>query len=288
MPAPYLLILAHQRSGTNHLLDLLRGFVGVTTLGEFFNTASAPGKMHQAEALEQYGGSVEQFVTASNKNPLDTLRFRENLPETKLFVIKLFGHQLTSKRAQQILVANAVGVIHLRRNVFGTWVSRALARQSGEWFNESSKQRKVTFARISFVRYSSRITAFAIDFSRMLRRSGRPFIDMTFSEVAAMNQPQHIADRISSVFHDLPELVKRDEWEPMIPRQDTRLPIDRVDNAAFAQSTLADLGLEYLLDNKDADDLERLLSVLVKKPQRSARGRIVSAAARRLERSAKK
>jgi len=287
MPAPYLLIFAHQRAGTNHLLDLLRGFVGVTTLGELFNTASAPGKMHQVEALEQYGGSVKQFVAAAEKNPLDTLRFRENHPETKLFVIKLFGHQLTSRRARQILIANAVGVIHLRRNVFGTWVSRALARQSGEWFNESSEQAKVTFTRASFLRYGSRITAFAVDFSRMLRRSERPFIDMTFSEVSSMNQPQHIGDRIVSVFHDLPELVKRDDWEPLIARQDTRLPIDRVDNVAFAQSTLKDLGLEYLVDNEDTDDLERLLSVLAKKPQRSALGRIASAAARRLGRSVK-
>jgi hypothetical protein len=265
MPAPYLLIFAHQRAGTNHLLDLLRGFVGVTTLGEFFNiTAFAPGKMHQAEALEQYGGSVEQFVAASEKNPLDTLRFRENLPDTTVFVIKLFGNQLKSKRAQQILIANAIGVIHLRRNVFGAWVSLVLAEQSGKWFNESSEQRQVTFARASFIRFGARITAFAVDFSRMLRRSGRPFINLTFGEVSSMNQPQHVVDRISSVFHDLPELVKRDDWEPMVARQDTRLPIDRVDNAAFARSTLKDLGLEYLLNNEDSDDTDFLHSVFTR------------------------
>jgi LPS sulfotransferase NodH len=266
MSAPYLLVLAHQRSGTNHLLDLLRGCAGVTTLGEFFNiTASAPGKMHQADALAQYSGSVEQFVQAAERNPLDTLLFRENLPDTTLFVIKLFGNQLKSKQARQILIANAVGVIHLRRNVFGTWVSLALAKQSGEWFNESSEQRRVTFASGSFIRYGSRITAFAVDFSRMLRRSGQPFIDMTFSEVSSMNQPQHIVDRISSVFHDLPKLVKRDDWEPMVARQDTRLPIDRVDNAAFAQSTLKDLGLEYLLNNEDTHDTDFLHSVITRR-----------------------
>lgn len=268
MSAPYLLVLAHQRSGSNHLLDLLRGFVGVTTLGEFFNiTATAPGKMYQAEALSQYGGSVHKFIAASVKNPLEPLRFREDIQGTSLFVVKLFGHQLKSKRAQRILIDNAVGVIHLRRNVFGTWVSRELTRQSGDWFNTSSEGKKVTFTTESFVRYGSRITAFAAEFSRLLRRSRRPYIDMTFTEISAMNQPQQIGDLVKSAFPDLPELILRDDWDPLVSRQDTRLPIDRVANAEFARTALKEMGLEYLLNNEDGDDVDVLHSILSPKPR---------------------
>jgi hypothetical protein len=50
--------------------------------------------MYQAEALAQYGGSVEIFKAASEETPLEPLRFREDVKGTGLFVIKLLGHQL--------------------------------------------------------------------------------------------------------------------------------------------------------------------------------------------------
>lgn len=282
MAAPYLLVLAHQRSGSNHLFDLLRGFVGVTTLGEFFNiTASAPGKMHQADALAQYDGSIEQFLVASENNPLDPLSFRDNVPDTTLFVIKLFGNQLKSKRARRILVDNAVGVIHLRRNVFSTSVSRELAKRSGEWFNESSENAKVTFVASSFIRYASRITTFAVDFSHIIRQSNRPSLDFTFSEVSAMTEPRQVADRISSAFPELPALRKRNEWKPLVTRQDGRLPIYRVENAEQARVELAKLGLEYLLENEDTDDAEFLHSVFARRQTKSGWRTVVAKVFRR-------
>jgi hypothetical protein len=262
MTAPYLLVIAHQRSGSNHLLDLLRGFVGVTTLGEFFNiTASAPGKMHQFEALAQYDGSVEQFKAAAEKNPLDTLRFREQIPGTRLFVIKLFRNQLRSKRARRILAKNALGIIHLRRNIFGAWVSRELAKQSDHWFNESSEHRLVRFSSQRFIEFGARYTVFTREMSGIIRRSGRPFVDLTFSDMPNINKPHELVDRISQAFPELRTLVERDDWKPRVVRQDNRLPIDRVENSQDAKATLVELGLECLLNNADTDDLNFLHSV---------------------------
>jgi hypothetical protein len=96
----------------------------------------------------------------------------------------------------------------------------------------------------------------------MLRLSERPFIDLTFTEISAMNQPQQIGDLITSAFPDLPELIRRDDWKPIVSRQDTRLPIDRVANAEFARTTLKDIGVEYLLNNEDTDDVDVLHSML--------------------------
>jgi hypothetical protein len=277
MAAPYLLVLAHQRSGSNHLIDLFRGFTGVTTLGEFFNiTASAPGKMHQADALAQFNGSVEQFLATSEKNPLVALRFRDDFPDTKLFVIKLFGNQLRSTRARRIFIDNAIGVIHLRRNVFATWVSREFAKQSGQWFNESREQTFVTFSPTSFVRYASTIVSFARDFTRMLKASGRPCVEMTFIEVSAMQEPRRLADRLSGVFAELPALVVRDDWQPLVSRQDNRLPIDRIDNPVEARTTLTALGLEYLLDDNDTNDIELLYKVLSRRRLKTRLGEMVN------------
>jgi hypothetical protein len=282
MTAPYLLVLAHQRSGSNHLFDLLRGFEGVTTLGEFFNiTASAPGKMHQADALAQFNGSVEQFTAAAENNPLDTLRFRDNIADTDLFVIKLFGNQLRSKRARRILIDNAVGVIHLRRNVFATWVSREFAKKSGQWFNESRQQTLVTFSPTSFVRYASKIVEFARDFALMLKASGRPFIEMTFSEVSAMQEPRQVAERLSGVFAGLPDLVVRDDWQPLVSRQDPRLPIERIENPDEAKATLTALGIEYLLDDNDTNDTELLHKVLSRRRAKTQLREIASRLFRR-------
>jgi hypothetical protein len=235
----------------------------VTTLGEFFNiTATAPGKMYQAEALAQYGGSVEKFKAAAEKNPLEPLRFREDVKGTGLFVIKLFGHQLKIKRAKRILIDNAIGVIHLRRNVFATWVSREFAKQSGQWFNESREQTLVTFSPTSFVRYASTIVSFTRDFTRMLKASGRPFVEMTFSEVSAMKEPRQVAERLSGVFAELPVLVVRDDWQPLVARQDSRRPIDRIAKSVEARTTLTSLGLEHLLDDTVTNDTELLHMVL--------------------------
>jgi hypothetical protein len=289
MSAPYLLVLAHQRSGSNHLLDLLRGFVGVATLGEFFNiTASAPGKMHQAEALAQYNGSVEQFRAAAENNPLDTLRFRERVSDANLYIMKLFANQLRSERARQILIDNAAGIIHLRRNALGTWVSRELAKRTGNWLNASSESSLVTFSITSFIRYSSRNASFALDSARVTRESGKPSVELTFSEVSMMSEPRQVADRLAHAFPEIRELTLRDDWVPSVTRQDFRLPIDRIDNAEQARAELANLGLDYLLNNDDADDLEGLVSQLAEKPERSALLRLMSAAQRRLGRSAKK
>ena len=144
MTPPYLLVFAHQRSGSNYLLDLLRSFTGVVTLGEFFNIkADAPGKRFRTEALEQFDGSIPRFRDAAERDPVSTLDFLRDLPDIDLVVLKVFGHQLKSESARRALTDNAIGVIHLRRNAFATWVSRQLARESRHWFNESSASRKV-------------------------------------------------------------------------------------------------------------------------------------------------
>lgn len=86
----------------------------------------------------------------------------------------------------------------------------------------------------------------------------------------------------------LPELPVDPTWVPRVHRQDERLPIDRIDNSDVARASLERLGLGYLVENTDSDDLDYLLSVLDQNPQQSPLRRIVSAATRRLGGSAKK
>mgnify|MGYP000154954914 CR=1 FL=1 len=86
MTAPYLLVLAHARSGSNYLLDLLGALDGVSTLGEFFNTAAkAQGQNHREVALAPFGGDPALFMEAARRDPLSTLEFRKNINGVKLF-----------------------------------------------------------------------------------------------------------------------------------------------------------------------------------------------------------
>jgi hypothetical protein len=73
-----------------------------------------------------------------------------------------------------------------------------------------------------------------------------------------------------------------------VHRQDERLPIDRLKDPDVARASLERLGLGYLVENTDRDDLDYLLSVLDTHPQQSILRRLGSAATRRLGGSAKK
>jgi hypothetical protein len=73
-----------------------------------------------------------------------------------------------------------------------------------------------------------------------------------------------------------------------VHRQDERLPIDRLEDPDVARASLERLGLGYLVENTDSDDLDYVLSVLEAQPRRTIVRRIVSAATRRLGGSAKK
>ena len=130
MPAPYLLILAHSRSGSNFLVDLVRGMAGVASLSEFFHR-NPKFTFHDfvEEALAPYG-SHAALAKAAIGDPLATLAFRDKVDGVSLFVVKVLGQHVRDDRARRILIDNAIGVVVLRRNPFSAWVSRALVDQS--------------------------------------------------------------------------------------------------------------------------------------------------------------
>jgi LPS sulfotransferase NodH len=288
MGAPYLLILAHARSGSNHLLDLLRGLEGVASLGELFHRAS---KAQMAdfvdEALEPYG-SRAALTAAAITDPLAALAFREKIDGIDMFVVKVMGQQLRDDRARRILIDNAIGVVLLRRNPFSAWVSRALVEQSGTWVNSGTNTFEVTYDEAFFLTIARRYSNQIQKFRRILTESRKPFVSMTYSDIVALGTPANLWTFLRTAMPLLPELRPNPAWKPRVFRQDERLPIDRISNSSEATASLERLGLGYLVYNTDTDDLDYLISVLSKKPQHSALRRLVSAAARRLGRSAKK
>lgn len=262
MTVPYLLVLAHARSGSNHLLDLLRAFRGVSTLGEFFNvSANAPGKEFRTEALAPFEGSQEKFVAEAERNPLNTLRFLDDVAGVDLFVIKLFGHQLRNTEARRILIENSVGVIHLRRNLLATWISRETARVTGKWFNDSSESVLIDYDSTKFRRHGKKIAHFAVEFGRLLRETAQPCVTLSFSELESYSNPEQLWHRLALSLPRLPKLDLNPNWTPLISRQDSRLPFARLRNPDDAQADLESLGLAYLINNNDTDDAEFLDSV---------------------------
>jgi LPS sulfotransferase NodH len=288
MPAPYLLILAHSRSGSTFLVDLVRGMTGVASLSEFFHrNPKHPIADFSEEALAPYG-SHAALAEAAIADPLATLAFRDKVDGVSLFVVKVLGQQLRDERARRILIDNAIGVVVLRRNPFSAWVSRALVDQSKTWANAGTAQFEVTYDEEFFLTFARRYSTQIHEFRRIVTESGKPFVSLTYSDVVALGAPANLWKSLRTAMPLLPDLRPNPEWVPRIFRQDERLPIDRISNRSFAIASLERLGLGYLVENTDSDDLDYLISVLVKEPPRSALNKFVSEAKRRLGRSAKK
>jgi LPS sulfotransferase NodH len=287
MPAPYLLILAHSRSGSTFLVDLVRGMAGVASLSEFFHRdPKSTFCDFVEEALAPYG-SHAALAEAAIGDPLATLAFRDKVDGVSLFVVKVLGQQLRDDRARRILIDNAIGVVVLRRNPFSAWVSRALVDQSKAWENAGTNQFEVTYDEKFFLRFARRYSTQIHEFLRIVTESGKPFVSLTYSDVVALGTAANLWKSLRAAMPLLPDLRPNPEWVPRIFRQDERLPIDRIRNRSFAIASLERLGLGYLVENTDTDDLEHILSVLTTKPPRSTLRRLMKAAASQLGRSAK-
>ena len=262
MTAPYLLVLAHARSGSNYLLDLLGALDGVSTLGEFFNTAAkAQGQNHREVALAPFGGDPALFMEAARRDPLSTLEFRKNINGVKLFVVKVLGSQMQNEANRRALIDNAAGVLILRRNIFATWTSRALVKHTKAWVNSTSDEYSVEFDRDAFLRTGYTVSTNAAELARLVRESGKPSVTLSYSELESIGTPDALWKRISASIPGLPALKTRKGWKPKVARQDNRLPIDRVANREDAVQALRKLELEYLLNNNDGEDLDHLLRV---------------------------
>jgi LPS sulfotransferase NodH len=282
MSAPYLLILAHSRSGSTFLVELVRGMAGVASLGEFFHRDPKPlVEDFIDEALAPYG-SHAALADAALTDPLATLAFRDKIDGVSLFVVKVLGQHLRDDRARRILIDNAIGVVVLRRNPFSAWVSRALVDQSENWSNAKTDQFEVTYDEASFLTFASRYTNQIQKFRRVVIESGRPFVSLTYSDVVALGTPAKLWEFLRATMPLLPNLSPSPQWAPRVFRQDERRPFDRIANHDEARASLKRLGLSYLVENTDTDDLDYLLSVLLKKPEQSAFQKILSGAKRRL------
>jgi len=286
--APYLLVLAHSRSGSTHLLDLLGALSGVASLGEFFSRQPKNQLVKFIEeSLEPYGSNAA-LADAAITNPLETLAFREQLDGVNLFVVKVLGQHLRDDRARRILIDNAVGVIVLRRNPFSAWVSRALVDQSKTWENAGTARFAVRFDEAFFLDRARAYSTQIRDFLRLVTASETPFVSLTYSDLIALGNPTALWSFLREEIPTLPELELDAAWVPRVHRQDERKPIDRIGNRDEALASLERLGLGYLTEDADTDDLEYLLSVLVKKRQPSPFQRLVSVVTQRVRRAPKR
>ena len=282
MAAPYLLVLAHSRSGSNLLLDLLRALDGVASLGEYFHRDPKSVQVDfVTESLAGYDSPAAR-ADAAIADPMATLSFRDSVSGVSLFLVKVLGQQLRDDRARRTLIDNAAGVIVLRRNPFAAWVSRALVDQSQSWVNTDTNRFDVTFDEAYFIDRARAYSTQIRDFLRVVGESGRPFVSMSYSDVLSFASPDALWTFLREQMPALPELHQKPTWTPRVARQDERLPIDRISNREDALASLDRLGLGYLADNTDTDDLDVVVAALAPKPERSGLGRLASAIKRRL------
>ena len=203
-------------------------------------------------------------------------------------MVKVLGQHLRDDRARRILIDNAAGVIVLRRNPFSAWVSRAMVDKSQTWMNAGTTQFAVNYDEVFFRDRARAYSTQIRDFLRLVSASQKPFVSLTYSDLLALGDPVTLWKFLRTEIPTLPELQVDPTWAPRVHRQDERLPIDRLEDPDVARASLERLGLGYLVENTDSDDLDYLLSVLEAQPRRTIVRRIVSAATRRLGGSAKK
>jgi hypothetical protein len=165
-------------------------------------------------------------------------------------------------------------------------VSRALVHHTKTWSNASTNQLAVTYDEEFFRKRALAYTATIRDFLRLVTESGKPFVSLTYSDLLASETPATLWKFLRTTMPSLPNLRPNPTWKPRVARQDERLPIDRIDNRNDALASLKRLGLSYLVEDTDTDDLEHLLSVLTKNPPRSTLRRLMKVAASRLGRPA--
>lgn len=269
MGAPYLLVLAHARSGSTYLVDLMGSFKRVGILAEFFHrNQTQQNSPFRDRALVPFNGSDDALVDTAMTDPLATLAFRDGIDDIDLYVVKILGHQLRSNAARKILIDNAAGVVILRRNAFASWTSRALVKQSRAWTNANTVAKTVEFNRQSFINTAHRYTGQIAEFTRLVAEAGVPSITLSYSELIAIESPAALLSRMTAAFPGFPALEPNPEWTQRIVRQDTRKPIDRVSNRDEAIAQLTEIGLDYLLDDRDYDDIDTLRDIT--RPLRTA------------------
>lgn len=172
-------IVAEMRTGSNFLESALNALDGVSCHGELFNRnfIGYPGR-HEAFGIDE---------TTREADPGSLLRaMRDSGPGLHGF--RWFPDH--DRRVLPLVLADpAVAIVRLNRNAAEVWVSRQIARATGQWRLGDLKNRRaatVTFDREDFTEYLHVRDAFDHDFRHRLQSAGRTAFQIDYADLTSL------------------------------------------------------------------------------------------------------
>lgn len=174
--AGLVIVMAGQRSGSNHFLDLIRGGQGLVVLSEVFNARAVYGlESHPdlARDLTEHHGGPEQMHRAFRLHPERALRVvLERVGAGRQVVIKLCPAQLHLGALRRILAGEESQVIFLVRRRLDQYVSRLKALATGQWQNADTTNFCPEAHVDEFLGWSSRLDDWFASLAQLCAESG--------------------------------------------------------------------------------------------------------------------
>ncbi len=169
-------LFAEMRTGSNHLEESLRALPGVQSFGEIFN----PAFLGQHNRTELFG--IDMAAREADPMPLlQTTIAQEGLSGFRFF------HDHDPRVLDAILDDPRIGKAVLTRNPLDSYVSLAIAAQTGQWRLTNPKMAKaatVIFDPVAFDRLVARQAEFRARIQRHLQRTGQTAFWIGYEDIA--------------------------------------------------------------------------------------------------------
>ena len=217
-------IFAGMRTGSNFLEESLNEYAGIKCYGEAFN----PHFTGKANSTELLGIGLAERET----NPLELIeRMKsadENLPGFRFFHDhdhRVFDHCIQDKACAKII---------LSRNPVDSYVSREIARATGQWRlgdPTKAKSAKIEFDQVQFQAHLDDQLAFQSDIQSRLQTSGQTAFQVSYDDLADVEKLNGLAKFLGAT-------ERRDEVTKKTKKQNPSTLEDKVTNYAEMVSAL--------------------------------------------------
>jgi hypothetical protein len=241
-------VVCHPRSGSNLLMDLLSSCASVTAVYEIFNF-QALDRGPLTEPVERPFDSFSAFDAAKNHDPIGILRALTANKDVELLLLKVFpGH--VSDVGLQKLIAGSSAVIQLTRNPLSAWVSTAIASETDRWDNADTSATRVRWDALNFAQSTEKQLNYVLAGRQLAEDSGRPVVPLDYLDVVGAGSPSALWGYLRTFIDEWPSYSQKTHWKLSFTKQDTRVPIERIDNYRETIADLSCVGLDPLIADR--------------------------------------
>jgi LPS sulfotransferase NodH len=251
-----LLVVAHARSGSTYLCQLLAAFTRVRAYLEVFH--ADPERMvaflgEDWPLVRERLGLDDDPAAARNAvcdQPDRLVGCLAALHPDATVSLKIFPSHLDERRLA-LLVPRCQGLIMLRRNLLHTYISRTIALTTGIWSGADTSRCRVRFVPEHFERHVAWVVRFQAATGAIARSHGLPVEWLGYATLCQAGDAEPVVRRMLEAV-GVVDVGDFRRGSVGITRQDRRdSALDKVVNADELREYLAVRGLTCLLDSAD-------------------------------------